>query len=850
MVKKKRQKPRASTKRQLTLPPGIELLRTLKGHQNAIFSVAFAPQGGTLASGSADKKVKLWDAGSGRLLRTSKRHRGAVLSVAFDSDGRILASAISDGSIRLYDAQSGRLLSTLRKHQGAVLSIAFDPHGETLASGSDDNTVKLWDALSGKLLLTLEGHQASVRSTAFDPHGETLVSGSNDKTVKLWDARSGGLLRTFRGHRSFVTSVAFDPGGQTLASGSNDNTIKLWDAHRGKLLRTLEGHTNAVADVGFSPDGRLLVSISHDHTIRLWSCATWETLAIISRRAGRGLATKLAFHPTLPMLAAVGEEPATVQFWQLDLDALLGEGAGTSVAHAIYHTTAKVVLLGDSGVGKSTLGYRLIHGTFKEQPSTHGQQFWVFPALGHRRGDGTECEVILWDFAGQSDYRLAHTLFVDNADLALLLFDNSNLGDPLQNVDFWLGQLRARQGDCPIILVATRTDRGGASLTREELRAFCEQRGITGPIATSARTGAGLDELIARMKSMIPWDDKPATVTTRTFKRIKDYVLRLKEERLGAQITVTLQQLRAQLVATDTAWHFTDAEMMTAAAHLENYGYVKRLRTSHGEDQVLLQPERLNNLASSLVLEARRNPKGLGAIEEKRLLAGGYEFPELRDLAPDIRGALLDAAVLLFLEHNVCFREADPLRMETYLVFPELINLKKPAGDDAEIEDGVTYTVSGATENVFASLAVLLGYTHTFTRTAQWKDNARYEVGDGLVCTFRQAIGRDGEVDLVLGFAPKVGRSVRTLFQGLFESFLARRNLTVTRHEVHTLPERPFAGPIGRARSVEGCRRVYLLQSLWRESELARCGGANSVSWRRANPSGLAASHRRAAYTF
>ena len=128
---------------------------------------------------------------------------------------------------------------------------------------------------------------------------------------------------------------------------------------------------------------------------------------------------------------------------------------------------------------------------------------------------------------------------------------------------------------------------------------------------------------------------------------------------------------------------FTDAEMLTAVGHLENYGYVKRLRTSKGEQRILLQPERLNNLASSFVLEARRNPKGLGALEEKRLLAGGYDFPELKDLHEGERDVLLDSAALLFLEHNVCFRETDPLRMEPYLVFPELINLKKPPEEEA-----------------------------------------------------------------------------------------------------------------------------------------------------------------------
>ena len=78
-----------------------------------------------------------------------------------------------------------------------------------------------------------------------------------------------------------------------------------------------------------------------------------------------------------------------------------------------------------------------------------------------------------------------------------------------------------------------------------------------------------------------------------------------------------------------------------------------------------MQPERLNNLASSFVLQARQNPKGLGALEEKRLLAGGYDFPELKDLRGGERDVLLDSAALLFLEHNVCFRETDPLRMES-----------------------------------------------------------------------------------------------------------------------------------------------------------------------------------------
>jgi len=773
------------------LPPGVKLLRTLEDHKDAVSCVAFDPQGATLASGSRDGTVKLWEVQSGKLLRTLEV-RGTSTSVAFDPQGATLASgSYLDSS--LWEARSGKLLRTLEGDWKSATSVAFDPQGETLACGTSGGTVTLWEARSGKLLRTLEGHQGWIWSVTFDPQSGTLASSSADNTVKLWEARSGRPLHTLERHQDPVLSVAFDPQSGTLASGSADKTVRLWEARSGKQHLVLEAHTAFVDCVAFSPDGRLLASKSRDQTVRLWNCKTWETVAVIPGPRSRewGI-TAVAFHSTLPLLAATGSEPdeeryercRLIHLWELDYDILLGKRTGAAEApRTVHHTTGKIVLVGDHSVGKSALGHRLIHGAFKEQASTHGQQFWVFPALGKHRADGTDCEAILWDFAGQPDYRLVHALFVDNADLALVLFDASDLRDPLHGVGFWLKQLQTGQSRCPILLVAAQTDRGSCPMTPEELSAFCQKNGIVGPIATSAFTGEGMAELVERMKSLIPWEDKAATVTTATFKRIKDYVLGLKGAESDGRTLATPEELRSRLEATDADWHFTDAEMLTAVGHLENYGYVKRLRTSKGELRILLQPERLNNLASSFVLEARRNPKGLGALEEKRLLAGGYDFPELRDLHEGERDVLLDAAALLFLEHNVCFRETDPLRMEPYLVFPELINLKKPLEEEAPVGEGVAYTVSGPTENVFASLVVLLGYTHTFMRTAQWHDNARYEVGDGLVCGFRQEAERDGELDFVLLFGPGVAPWRRMLFQSLFEGFLERRNLTVLRLE-------------------------------------------------------------------
>ena len=159
-------------------------------------------------------------------LRTLTGHGSYVRSVAFSPDGKTLASGSDDKTIKLWRVRDGRLMKTLTGHGSLVLSVAFSPDGKTLVSGSDD--IKLWRVSDGKLMKTLTGHVDWVSSVAFSPDGKTLASGSDDKTIKLWRVSDGRLIKTFTGHGNYVLSVAFSPDGKTLASGSDDNTIKLW----------------------------------------------------------------------------------------------------------------------------------------------------------------------------------------------------------------------------------------------------------------------------------------------------------------------------------------------------------------------------------------------------------------------------------------------------------------------------------------------------------------------------------------------------------------------------------------------------------------------------------------------
>ena len=355
--------PTPDSKTRLLATTTIPLASSLTGPAGYIFSVAFSPDGHTLAASSFDDKLWLWNVthpDHPALLRQPLTAPTFFYSVAFSPDGHTLAAGSSDDKVRLWNltdpARPTPLGQPLAGPTGSVTSVVFSPDGHTLAAGSDDDKVRLWNltdpAHPTPLGQPLTGPTGNVTSVAFSPDGNTLAAGSDDDKVRLWNltdpAHPTPLGQPLTGPTGNVTSVAFSPDGNTLAAGSDDDKVRLWNltdpASPTPLGQPLTGPTNSVTSVAFSPDGHTLAAGSFDDTVWLWNLTDPASPTPLGQplTGATGPVYSVAFSPDGHTLA-VASIDGTVQLWNLASNALL---VGSSVRSVAFSPDGPILAAG------------------------------------------------------------------------------------------------------------------------------------------------------------------------------------------------------------------------------------------------------------------------------------------------------------------------------------------------------------------------------------------------------------------------------------------------------------------------------------------------------------------------
>ena len=206
----------------------------LTGHTNSVNTLSFKPGSSTLASGSDEDTIRIWDltwdAWKNKPVQTLRGHRNNVESVAWSPDGTLLASGSRDRTVRLWNPDSGKNTAILRGHEKTVKAVAWSPDGTMLASAGEDRTIRIWDPTdTDSPLYVLEGHTRSVNTLAFHPTASLLASGSSDDTIRLWNPATGTHEATLTGHTGSVNTITWNSDGTLLVSGSSDDTIRLWE---------------------------------------------------------------------------------------------------------------------------------------------------------------------------------------------------------------------------------------------------------------------------------------------------------------------------------------------------------------------------------------------------------------------------------------------------------------------------------------------------------------------------------------------------------------------------------------------------------------------------------------------
>jgi WD40 repeat protein len=748
-------------------PEQREPLATLhwsrSGHRGWATSVAVSPDGTWAVSGSDDKTVKIWDLETGNCRATLEGHTNQVWTVAITSDGKKILSGSWDGTIRVWDVDDGKAITSWKENDNFVLSIVALSDGRRCVSSYSAPSLKIWDFTTQQCLATFVGHTGPVNSVALTRDEKRAVSSSYDKTLRVWSLETHECLATLEGHSDLVNSVQITPDGRHAVSGSDDETIKVWNLETGVCVGTLEGHKASVQSVALSPNGNILASTGFtDSTVRLWDWTSGVCLEIIQVQESNSPVC-VAFSPEGSRLV-VGTTFGVITSYQLTTAKAVPPAEPTR-----RYVNAKVVLIGESTVGKTTLAHRLTEDRYVKTESTHGMNVARLD-LPLEPDETIEREALLWDLAGQDDYRLIHQLFLEETALALLLI-NPQKDDPFAEAGDWLKALRTavtarnNRREVAKLLIPTRLDVGGMKVSQRKIDRFLKDHGFAAYLPTSAKRGdncsdganenrpSKLKQLIAQH---IPWNALPWTSTPRLLAEIKNAVVAMRDK---ADIRLLrFAELAQRLEQALPKERIEEADVRTTVTLLANHGLVRPLKFG---DLVLLRPDLFNGYAAAIIRAARAHKDEIGCVAEEAIYSDDFDFTGVERLVHRAdEELLLRALVQTLLDHSLCIRETEDGK--TLLIFPSQYRRDREIPEHPEIF--VSYTFTGEMQTIYTTLVVRLWYSRTFDHKELWQNAAEFSTSKGKTAgVLFEKLG-DGEGKLSVFFDLDVPDELKVVF--------------------------------------------------------------------------------------
>ena len=290
--------------------------RAFVGHQGDVYAVQVIDGGRQFVSAGRDRTLRLWDVddpGRTQVLATCDDEPNFVV---VGPNGNTLATGSDDGIIRLFNLPAARQTRSYVGHGKWALCGAISPAGNQLATSGRDHVIRLWSIPEGALVGELSGHTSTVESLAYLPEGQLLISAGSDRSLRIWDlaTRQGETIWL---HPAAVNSVACSHDGRQLATACSDYRIYLWDVASRSMTGQLRNHLESVQSIAFSPDDRRLASCSVDGSVRIWEVSrNTQTDSFV---AGDGRVWNVAWAPDGQGVASAHAD-GVIRYWRLGDD--------------------------------------------------------------------------------------------------------------------------------------------------------------------------------------------------------------------------------------------------------------------------------------------------------------------------------------------------------------------------------------------------------------------------------------------------------------------------------------------------------------------------------------------------